>query len=182
MCGGAFRKLNGTTFAEAGRERAQRNLEFVFDTIITSVDKLGCSWVFCNPVMSKVWSIECVHEAASRPGTVVFEGHGCQYGMRGVHGGLMKLATRWMTNNSEFVKELGEVCKCEEKHELCRGKNVEKASIWSDRWVDALLTVVRNVVESKDPLRFREPYETVYQFKQVENGADEWLPRGDRMG
>lgn len=77
-----------------------------------------------------------------------------------------------MTNNPEFVKQ----CLCEEKHEFCRGKNVEKARVWSDKWVDAVLAVVRNIVENKDPFRFRKPYKTVYQFKQVEDGAEEWLP------
>lgn len=84
----------------------------------------------------------------------------------------MKLTMRWMTNLLLFVTELGKRCSCMVRHEFRRGANTESAKDWSRQLVGAVLTVVRQVFELKDPLRFREHGGAVHQF------ADEWAPGG----
>lgn len=94
----------------------------------------------------------------------------------------MKLNMRWMTNQRLFVAELGKLCSCAVKHEFCHGANTVKAKVWSRQWVGAVLTVVRQIVEQKDPLRFRDWAGGVQRFRQLSGGADEWAPDGDRFG
>ena len=110
-----------------------------------------------NPVRSRLWQEQSVHELRQHPDCRQVECHAGAYGAEASDGSLIVKPHRWLTNSQSIASRLQEKLTCDQKMFATpiEGKETRRSGEYCDGLASAILDGLREEAAVQDPSRFK---------------------------
>ena len=140
-------------------------------------------FLFENPSGSAIWKEDVLKRILEHPKTMVGDGHGCPYGLKGEKGGLLWKHWRWMTNHPLLLQAVTWKCPNTKghkyhDHEKIEGNNTARSGEYPEKLCRQILAALREIADVRDSYRFNDLPKS-RGFVWSVNATTLWQPPGE---